>query len=129
MSNEFGSNIEGEAASAILPGVKMAPAVIDTPPPPRPETKRVDNRPRVRIVLEENDAIPPTGQFFGYQGVGTLLKPGIEADVSPTIIDILNNAVESVPVVDNVTKQVVGFKPRLRFPYRVISVTGNRQAA
>jgi len=116
MSNEFGSNIEGDTL-----GIKMEPAVISEPPKPRPEANRVDTRPRVRIVLEENDAIPPTGQFFGFQGRGMLLKPGMEADVPPTIVDILNNAVESVPVVDPVTKQVTGFKNRLRFPYRIIA--------
>lgn len=117
MGNEFGTNVEG---AAVLPEIKYEPAVISEPPKPRVEAKRVDTRPRMRIVLEENEGIPPTGQFFGMQGVGMMLKPGIPANVPATIIDILNNAIMSVPVVDPATKQVIGFKPKLRFPYSVL---------
>ncbi len=53
---------------------------------------------RVRIILEENDNIPPSGQFFGVQGKGYVLRPGEEADVPLSIIGILNTAVMSVPV-------------------------------
>ncbi len=118
MSNEFGSNIDGPA---VLPTeVKYEPAVIRDPPKPRPEANRVDTRPRVRIELADNENIPPTGQFFGVQGIGTMLRPGVPANVPASIIDILNNAIMSVPVVDPVTKQVTGFKDRLRFPYRIL---------
>ena len=30
---------------------------------------------RVRIVLEDNDTIPPTGQFIGVNGKGYILRP------------------------------------------------------
>ena len=74
---------------------------------------------RVRIILEENDNIPPTGQFFGAQGIGYVLRPGEEADVPMSIISILNTAIMSTPVLDS-GQRVVGYRDRLRFPYRVI---------
>jgi hypothetical protein len=75
---------------------------------------------RVRIILEENEQIPPTGQFFGVQGKGYVLRAGEEADVPLSIIGILNTAVMSVPVKDQ-GDRVMGFRERLRFPYRVCS--------
>lgn len=76
---------------------------------------------RVRIILEENDNIPPTGQFFGVQGKGYVLRPGEEAEVPLSIIGILNTAVMSVPVKDQ-GDRVIGYRDRLRFPYRVMSL-------
>jgi hypothetical protein len=82
-------------------------------PPVAPQEKRV------RIILEENDNIPPTGQFFGVQGKGYVLRAGEEADVPISIIGILNTAVMSVPVKDQ-GDRVMGYRDRLRFPYRVV---------
>jgi hypothetical protein len=76
---------------------------------------------RVWIVLEENDEIPPTGQFIGHNGTGYLLKPGEPALVPAHIIEILDHAVTSTPVVDPVTKQVTGHRDRMRFPYRRVA--------
>jgi len=77
---------------------------------------------RVRIVLEENENIPPTGQFFGHNGATFLLRPGDEADVPVEILTVLNDAVQDVPQLDPTTRQVVGYRKKLRFPYRVIQV-------
>lgn len=74
---------------------------------------------RVKIILEENEHIPPTGQFFGVQGKGYVLRPGEIAEVPVSIINILNCAIMSVPIVDG-TQRVVGYRDRLRFPYRVV---------
>ena len=74
----------------------------------------------VRIVLEENENIPPTGQFFGLNGRTWLLRPGDEADVPQGLINILNDAVQETPQLDQSTKQVIGYRKKLRFPYRVI---------
>lgn len=74
---------------------------------------------RVKIILEENDQIPPTGQFFGVQGKGYILRPGEVAEVPLSIINILNCAVGSVPVMDG-GQRVTGYRDRLRFPYRVV---------
>lgn len=91
----------------------------DTPAAPLPDaTER-----RVRIILEENDQIPPSGQFFGVQGKGYVLRPGEVADVPLSIIGILNTAVASSPVLDSATSRVIGYRDRLRFPYRVITDT------
>lgn len=75
---------------------------------------------KVRILLEENDEIPPSGQFIGVNGAGFLLKPGVEVDVPDSIIEVLNNAVKSKPVIDPETRRIVDWRNALRFPYRVI---------
>lgn len=74
----------------------------------------------VTIVLEENDNIPPTGQFFSVNGRTFILRPGDEAVVPLAIINILNDAVQAVPQIDQSTKQVIGYRSKLRFPYRVV---------
>ena len=73
----------------------------------------------IKIMLEDTDKIPPTGQFFGINGKTFMLRAGEEARVPIGIIDILDNAVESHPVKDG-SNRVVGNRNRHRFPYRVI---------
>jgi hypothetical protein len=74
-----------------------------------------------RIILEDNDDIPPTGQFFGINGKGFILKSGVEAEVPESIIGILNDAIQSAPVRDpDNNNKIIGYKDRLRFPYRVV---------
>ena len=119
MTSPFGSNLDNDTAAG-LPEVKMEAAVVREAPV-RVQEKPVITEPRVRIVLEENDNIPPTGQFFGADGKGFMLKPGMEAVVPLSIINILNTAIMSVPQIDPATKQVTGFRDRLRFPYRVLA--------
>jgi hypothetical protein len=75
---------------------------------------------RIKIILEENEHIPPTGQFFGVQGKGYILRSGEVADVPLSIVGILNTAIQSVPVKDS-GDRVVGYRDRLRFPYRIIT--------
>ena len=118
-ADAFGSNIEGvvEGLPAITPDyVREAPTrknyVTDGSMP--------YNEDRVRIILEEQKGIPPTGQFFGLQGKAFILKPGHLADVPVGIVDILNHAIESEPVVDEETNKVIRFRNRLRLPYRVV---------
>lgn len=98
---------------------KAAPAVKRTPQE-QPKKAPVVVK-RVRIILEENDEIPPTGQFFGVNGKSYILRPGEEADVPPELISVLNDAITSTPVIDPSTNQVVSYRPKLRFPYRIIS--------
>lgn len=116
MNNPFGSNIED--SDATMPMAQMRPAVIDTPPEPLKVDAVVG--PRVRIVLEDNDNIPPTGQFFGHNGKGYILRSGEPADVPPEIINILNDAIYDAPIVDPQTQQIIGYRKRLRFPYSVV---------
>lgn len=73
----------------------------------------------LRILLEENQDIPPTGQFIGHNGNSYLLKPGVWVDVPMPIIEILNNAVAKVPERDPQTQQIIGWREKMRYPYRV----------
>lgn len=75
----------------------------------------------VRIILEEGDNMAPTGQTFSINGRAYLIRPGEEVDVPIGIIEILDNAVMSVAVQDPQTMKVVGYRNRLRFPYRRIA--------
>lgn len=72
----------------------------------------------VRLILEENEEIPPTGLFVGLNGRGYLIKPGEEVTVPRGVADILEHAVTSVPQMDPQTRQVVGYRDRLRYPFR-----------
>lgn len=74
---------------------------------------------RVRIILEENDNIPPTGQFFGVNGRSYLLRAGEEAVVPVEVIEVLNDAVEETPRIDG-NGNVVDFRKKMRFPYRLL---------
>lgn len=74
---------------------------------------------RVRIVLEDNDAIPPGGQFLQVQGRPFMLQSGYEMDAPVSVLDVLDHAIMSVPVTDE-NKNIVGYRDRLRFPYRVV---------
>lgn len=94
--------------------VRRRKVAAEVPGPASPGTDRV------RIILEENDNIPPTGQFIGVNGRGYMLKPGVEAVVPKEILSVLNDAVQEVPDIDPSTQQVVGYRKKLRFPYRVI---------
>lgn len=74
-----------------------------------------------RIMLEENPDIPPTGLFIGLNGRGYILKPGEVADVPNPLISILDNAEQLMPYTDPSTNQIVGYRSRLRFPYRRVN--------
>jgi hypothetical protein len=95
-------------------------------PAPETESKTVAAKgmtpeERTWIILEENDEIPPTGQFIGHNGDGFLLKPGEAAHVPNKILEILDHAVTSTPVVDPTTKRVIGHRDKMRFPYRRVA--------
>jgi hypothetical protein len=96
---------------------------IDTPKAKTTKTEPTERR--VRIVLEDNDQISPNGQFFGVNGKGYMIRPGEEVDVPESILNVLDTAVMSVPVTDG-SSTVIGYRDRLRFPYRIIT---SRRAA
>lgn len=73
---------------------------------------------RVKIVLEENDEVPPTGLFLSVNGVGYVLRPGEEADVPEYLLEVLDHAVTSSPRTND--ERIVGYKDRSRFPYRIV---------
>lgn len=95
----------------------------DFAPPPAKVAQSVKPllQKRVWIVLEDNDQIPPGGQFFSADGRGYLLQPGIEAEVPLCIISILDTAITDIPIVNQASGRVTGYKKRLRFPYRVVT--------
>lgn len=108
---------------------------------------------RVNIILEENEGIAPSGQYFGLHGswvnpemleeleprvrageitrqeAQTLatekvqfeayLRPGEEAAVPVELLSVLNDALVDSPVIDPITSQVLGYKQKLRYPYRI----------
>ena len=119
MSDPF-TNLQEDEAAPGLAAIKMEPALVRDAPERPKQTVKVEG-PRVRIVLEDNDNIPPTGLFLGADGVGYMLKANMPADVPPSIIGILDTAVMATPIVDPDTLQVTGFRDRLRFPYRVVA--------
>lgn len=77
-------------------------------------------RKHVRIILEENENIPPTGLFLGVNGRGYILRPGEPVLVPPALIEVLNNAVESKPVIDPTTRRPVSYRDSMRYPYREV---------
>jgi hypothetical protein len=92
---------------------KISDVQVDVPP-------LVKTAARVKIVLEEDVGIPPTGLYISANGRPYLLTPGVEAMVPPEVVNVLNDAVTSVPTIDPQTKRVIGYRSRLRFPYRRI---------
>lgn len=74
---------------------------------------------RVRIILEENDNIPPTGLFIGINGRSFLIRAGEEVTVPQEVLNVLDDAVEDVPRVDG-NSNVVDYRRKMRFPYRLL---------
>lgn len=112
---DLGDNLSAAAQA-------LAADDVDTPPLKArgPLKKAAPVEKRVRIMLEDNDQIPPGGQFIGVDGRTFLLQPGHEVEVPQCVLDVLDHAVTSVPITDDM-HTVVGYRDRLRFPYRVIT--------
>jgi hypothetical protein len=72
------------------------------------------------IVLDDNDDIPPTGLYIGHNGVGYILKSGEPVFAYDYLLEILDHAVMSAPEINPNTRQVVGYRDRLRYSYRVV---------
>lgn len=98
-------------------GVKFVGANEAEPIPEAP--KAPVNERRVWIVLEDNDEIPPGGQFLQVDGRPYQLRAGEPAHVPVSLVDVLDHAIKSVPVCDD-NRNVIGYRDRLRLPYRVL---------
>lgn len=68
------------------------------------------------ITLHDNKEIPPNGQFIGVNGKQYLLRPGIRTKVPAAVLEVLDNAVQALPEV-NEKLQVTGMRnaPRLNY--------------
>jgi hypothetical protein len=89
-----------------------------------PRVSRPESEPMVRIILEESDEIPPTGQFIGLNGRTWIIRPGEEVEVPQGVVEVLQNAVMKVPVVDPQTRQVIDYRNRTRLPFRILGRRG-----
>ena len=105
MSDMLGSNLKTDE-------IKVRKAA-GTAPVGLPET--------VKIILDESDDIPPTGLFVGVNGKGYLIQPGEEVNVPRSVLEVLDHAVMSSPQTDPQTRQVVGYRDRPRYPYRLVN--------
>lgn len=85
-----------------------------------PKVKAVGLPKTRRIMIEENDSIPPTGLFLGLNGRSYLIRPGVPVDVPLGLLEILDNAIYTAPQTDPITRQVIGHTDRLRYPYREV---------
>lgn len=119
-SNEVPDEFRADAAETAAAIAVTQPKAKAAPKANLPPELAVKTQERLWIVLEDNDDIPPGGQFIGVDGATFKLSPGIEAWVPIGLCDVLDAAVKSVPIQDEITRQITGWKNRLRFPYRIV---------
>lgn len=95
-------------------------ARVKAPPKKAAAAPPKEKEPHVWIRLEDNDKIPPTGQFFSLNGRTWVLRVGVPARVPQALLNVLNDATEAVPQLDSDGMKVTGFRERLRFAYTLV---------
>jgi hypothetical protein len=105
---ELKSNLHGGGDPNPLPAKK---------PAKRSAPKQAEAVKRRKILLEDNEHIPPTGQFFSVNGRAYILEAGKPVDVPEEIVSVLNDAVQTFAIT-NSAGEVIGYRDRLRFPFR-----------
>lgn len=70
------------------------------------------------ITLHDSPEIPPGGQFVGVNDKQFRIRPGIKVVVPRYVIEVLDNAVQGVPDVND-KMQVIGTRPMPRLPYTI----------
>lgn len=87
----------------------------------RSAPKQVDTTvKRIKIILEDNEHIPPTGQFVSVNGRAYIIQSGKPVEVPQEVVSVLNDAVTSHPITNN-DGEVLGYRDRMRFPYRLVN--------
>ena len=84
-----------------------------------PKPKRAPHK-FFKITMEDSENIPAGGQFFALNGRSWYLKGGHTYVIPVGLKEVLDNSVESYPVVNPDTKQIIEYRNKLRFPYRLI---------
>jgi len=108
----LGSNVKGIPLEEFQPRVE---------PPKRNEKTR-------RIMLEESEHVTLGGIHVGLNGRTWKIRPGVEVDVPLGVIEILNNAVEERPVIDQNTGRIIGYRRKMRYPYQLVPTRAEREA-
>lgn len=73
-----------------------------------------------KIYLERGEDIPPTGVPVSLNGRAYLIQAGVEVEVPTELLEVLDQAEMSEPEIDPTFNQVVGYRPRKRYPYRIV---------
>lgn len=129
--NDTNALLQGiESDAGVPPAEAATPAEVAAPAPAKRAAKASGKAAgsvtsgTTRIILEENDEIPPTGQPVCVNGKMWVIVPGQEVDVPEEVLHVLDNAVTQVAVLGE-GNRVVGFRPRSRLPYRVVAKNVN----
>lgn len=77
---------------------------------------------KFRIMLEDNAAVPPGGLFVSGNGRTFLMQAGVEVVVPRIVLEILDNAIELVPIVDPLTGTPRRYMPRKKYPYQSLGL-------